>query len=378
MTYKLNVSDRNYQEWCVYDSLTLKKTKIPIDPAREKLFNQDIFSLNGKNECSILHSMTRQMKSIQGVLVLENNKTYGKWKRDKFLYRCIPDDRRLPIFLIPYKIKLLFEKKQVNKYITFTFKQWDSKHPYGTIFQIIGDVDNLCNFYEYQLYCKSLYASIQQFNKAAMKSLRAKSGIQSIIETYKLEDRSDKNIYSIDPSKSGDLDDAWGYSEIDNNIVLSIYIANVSLWLDSMNLWGSFSKRIATIYLPDRKRPMLPTVLSDALCSLQEDQVRFAFTLDVIFDKDTYKIKETKYCNSQICVKKNFRYDSDELKQNPDYIHLFKIVQTLNEHHKYTRTIKDSHDVIAYMMILMNYISGKKLLEYKNIEKFRKSMIQRL
>ena len=35
-------------------------------------------------------------------------------------------------------------------------------------------------------------------------------------------------------------------------------------------LWRSFTKRVSTIYLPDKKRPMLPTILSDCLCSLQE------------------------------------------------------------------------------------------------------------
>ena len=141
MTYKFQTSDRNYQEWSVIDTLSMKKIECSVDPVREKLFNQDIFSLNDK--CTILHSMTRQMKCIQGILMVEKNQSYGKWKKHKFLYKCIPDDRRLPIFLIPYKVKLTFGKKNVNKYITFTYKNWEKKHPYGTILQIIGNVNNL-------------------------------------------------------------------------------------------------------------------------------------------------------------------------------------------------------------------------------------------
>ena len=117
MPLKFQTSDRHYQEWSIVDTLTMQKTECSVDPIREKLFNQDIFSLNEK--CTILHSMVRQMKCIQGVLVLENNKTYGKWKRDKFIYQCIPDDRRLPVFLIPYKVKLSFGKKVLNKYNKF-------------------------------------------------------------------------------------------------------------------------------------------------------------------------------------------------------------------------------------------------------------------
>ena len=64
-------------------------------------------------------------------------------------------------------------------------------------------------------------------------------------------------------------------------IELEQYISNVVFWMEILDLWESFDDRIATIYLPDRKRPMLPTILSDALCSLQENRIRFAFTLDI-------------------------------------------------------------------------------------------------
>ena len=70
-----------------------------------------------------------------------------------------------------------------------------------------------------------------------------------------------------------------------------------------MGLWDSFSDRISTIYLPDRKRPMLPTVLSDALCSLQEGRWRFALALNIYIDEDG-KIYDTEYTNTCIKVKK--------------------------------------------------------------------------
>ena len=54
--------------------------------------------------------------------------------------------------------------------------------------------------------------------------------------------------------------------------------------------------RISTIYLPDKKRPMLPTILSDCLCSLQANKNRIAFVLDIKLEQinpDTdYTIKD--------------------------------------------------------------------------------------
>ena len=35
--------------------------------------------------------------------------------------------------------------------------------------------------------------------------------------------------------------------------ILRIYISNVSIWLDYLNLWNIFSDRVSTIYFPDKK-----------------------------------------------------------------------------------------------------------------------------
>ena len=371
MSYKIHVLDRKYSKWELYNSSTLDLEKKEIEPVENKLFNHDVFSIKD-GKISIDHSVIRNVPSIQGVLVLEGCRTYGRHSRDKFYYRCIPDDRRLPEFLVPYKLKIGFSKTNVNKYILFKYKNWDNKHPIGTIIQVIGPVSDLSCFYEYQLYCKSLYASIQQFNAAAMKSLRHKSSnsyIDTIQKKYKLENRQDWDVYSIDPEGSRDFDDAFSIKKMGDEILLSIYISNVCLWMDVMDLWGSFSKRIATIYLPDRKRPMLPTILSDALCSLLEKNIRFAFTLDCRI-KDGIIIN-CDFKNTSVVLKKNHIYDSNALNKNKDYKLLFDVVTKMNtiENQEYIskgkcesgRKIKDSHDIIAYIMVLMNYTAGKKL-----------------
>ena len=76
---------------------------------------------------------------------------------------------------MPYKIKLGFNKNIKNKYVVFEFRNWNDKHPLGSLTQTLGDVDSLEYFYEYQLYCKSLYASIQNINKILMMLLILRS-----------------------------------------------------------------------------------------------------------------------------------------------------------------------------------------------------------
>ena len=169
------------------------------------------------------------------------------------------------------------------------FRHWDNKHPSGYIDQNLGEINNLSSFYQYQLYCRSLNASIQNFTKNARKELKKRPEdklVAEIICRYSVADRRDRDIITIDPLGSKDFDDAIGMLQNDNGCIVSIYIANVPLWLDFLGLWKSFSNRIATIYLPDRRLPMLPAILSDVLCSLQENCSRFALALDIHINED--------------------------------------------------------------------------------------------
>jgi len=367
--YKINVSDREYRDYVILDCKSLKKVDVTINAPSHKLFTEDIFTINNDDSVTIEQSSIRSMSTIPAVLVLEGNKMFGKYK-NRFLYKCLPDDRRLPVFLVPYKIKNKFNKKLTNKYITFEFREWKNKHPFGVITQTLGDISDLPSFYEYQLYCKSLnYKSQQNFNKQTRRRLKTKSEeefVDQIIRTYTLQDRRiTHDIISIDPVGSKDFDDAFSIEEVGGNYILSIYISNVSIWMDTLDLWESFSNRISTIYLPDKKRPMLPTILSDALCSLQEDRSRFAFTLDITIDSNTYEIVESTFLNTVIKVRKNLRYDSPEQENDKTYLKALSIIKILNRKFKYSDSIITSHEFIAYIMILMNYISAKELKKRK-------------
>ena len=371
--YKFSCEDRQYQNYKFINAKILsgEGIDIDIDPIKNKLFNQDIFEINEDGETvNILHSTIRSSENIPGVIILKNNKTYGK-KKDRHYYKCIPDDKRLPVFLIPYKIKHGFSKNIVNKYVVFKCVNWDNKHPHGVLVNTLGDVNMINHFYEYQLYCKSLYASIQNFNKAAMDACKKRTEeeyIEMIKDKYNIEDRTKDIVFSVDPLTSKDFDDAFSQKyDIDNDVyVLSVYISNVPLWMEAMNLWQSFSDRIATIYLPDRKRPMLPTILSDNICSLIEKRPRFAFTMDLIIHYTTFEILNVEFKNCLINVNKNLRYDTKEQSEYKPYKSMKIITRALNQKYKYMDKIATSHDVVAYLMVLMNNYCAKEMIKHKD------------
>jgi len=380
---KILIKDSKYSGWTFVDADTnddITSPNIPpnFHPLNNKFFTKDIFSVNEENqEITLLHSPVRNNQVLAGILVLENNKTYGRTSNKKhLLYKCIPDDTHLPHFLIPYDIKIGFSKKQINKYVIFQFKDWLSQHPTGTLVETIGNVDTVENFYQYQLYCKNLHFSLKKITDTARETLKQKPSYDEFVfqifenPDYNIKDRRSETIFTIDPQSSTDFDDAFSIKlTADGNFQISVYIANVFFWLETLNLWTSFSKRVSTIYLPDHRRPMLPTILSDTLCSLQENQLRFAFAMDIIVDPSGNIIKPPTFENVLIKVSKNYVYEDPKLIfKNNHYKDLLRTLQTMD------KNIHTSHDVVAFLMILINTQTAN-ILETNQCGIFRSSTI---
>ena len=342
--------DRNYSE-----NITISSRV--INPLNERLLIGDTI-----DEGSILYtSKYRTISSIPGILVY-NGQSFGRHK-DKMLYKCIPNDKKLPIFLIPYSDKKSnFNKVKLNKYILFKFVEWKDKHPLAMITNTLGDVNNKYVYYDYQLYCKNVHYSIQKLTKFTNKEM-LKYKKKGIFED-EIESRNNVEIITIDPEGSIDFDDALSIQDIKNGKIISIYISNVVITLDKLNLWNELTDRVSTIYLPHEKKPMLPPLLSDNICSLLENQLRPVVAMD-IHVSDNGEINEINYSNCFIKVKKNYVYEENKILINSTYKYLLDFAVKINRNKNYFSNIEDSHDVVAFYMILMNHEVGKKLASYK-------------
>jgi exoribonuclease R len=372
MNIKIIIKDRNYTDWYfvnIDDNKEISKDTYHIlsklNPLEHKLFSRDIIKIVENETFNIVHSYIKSSNTFAGVLVLEGNKTYGRTSNKKrLLYKCIPDDKHLPVFLIPYEVKIGFLKLQKNKYVVFKFDNWNGKHPYGILSETLGDIDSLEVFYEYQLYCKSLHISINDFTNKTKKNLNEKNNDEYINQIFKnsnynIEDRREQYIFTIDPNNSSDFDDGFSIQSIQLNNKqywkVTIYIANVFFWLETLDLWNSFSKRVSTIYLPDKRRPMLPTILSDMLCSLEQKQKRFALAMDFYIDElgQLHDEIPIQYRNVLICVSKNYVYEDYSMINNDKYYkNLFDITMKMDG------SIRNSHDLVSHWMIFMNKHAG--------------------
>lgn len=232
-----------------------------------------------------------------------------------------------------------------------------------TLSRTIGPVTVLENFYEYQLCCRSLDISLKPFEKAVHDRLRAlppaTSPAEHVLARHAhdaFEDRAPRTfpgVLTIDGADTTDRDDALGITtDARGRTVVSVYIADVAAWVDALDLWGAFTGRVATVYLPHQRRGMLPRKLAE-LCSLDVGDRRFATVMDVTYennaraDTDRRYVAHVSFGRCVFRVAENEVYGSPSLRQNATYAALCGVVGADPQ-------TADSHDIVAHFMTLMN------------------------
>ena len=311
------------------------------------------------SDYTIVEKSPYRTKLIAGVLMLD--KMFGRYK-NKLLYRCIPYNKNLPIFLIPYEEKTSFSKKKTHKYVVFTYVNWENKHPIGVLARTIGNVDDLSCLYDYLLNGLELHISNTKFTNFFVKSFKQHSmvqHIQQIRDSYLIQDRRNWTVYTIDGSTTEDYDDGFGYREFsDGRVCVSIYISNVVIWMEQLKLWEVYGGKTTTIYLPDKSINMLPSKLTNEICALKEQQLSVAFAMDIIVDKNG--VIEHEYHNVVVSVNKNFVYEEQSLLHNKMYKDTIRLLKRINI------KVTNSRNLIEHLMIYFNSTCGNTMATYNN------------
>lgn len=368
-SFTVQIHSRNYETWSITQSDDYAPSNPNYHPLHHKHFHEDIID---STTLTTISSPFREQPYIPGILVLENNKSYGRTENKKrLLYKCIPHKKNYPAFLVPYEPTLGFSKHILNHYVIFKYTQWNDKHPRGELVETFGAIDDYQAFEKYQIHCKQITSSIQPLNqhiKMKFKEIAENQYIENILNAHpEIQDRTSEYVFSIDNDTTTDYDDAISITQTPDTTRISVYIANVAFWLDTLDAWHIQEYRTSTIYLPDKKHSMLPTQLSEHVCSLVEKTKRLAITIDYIYDNSNTLV-DVQYSTSIITVKKNFHYDSPKLSKNPQYQHLFEFTNKISS----TTPMTDSHELVAYWMVRMNETSAK-LLHANQCGIFRKT-----
>ena len=317
---------------------------VEVEGEKEDIFIPSNFvnkALNGDTVRVKIYKPKEGDKRAEGKVdkVLERaiSTVVGIFQKSKNFGFVIPDDKKLgtDIFIPKNKCKKAKNNdKVIVKIIRYPEK---SKNAEGEIIEVLGNVDQagidmLSVIKEYNLPEEFPSFVIHEANEIPQK-----------IDGKNIQNRRDLRssiIFTIDGEDAKDLDDAVCVSKTeDGNYLLDVHIADVSFYVkENSKIDKEAIRRGTSVYMFDRVIPMLPTRLSNGICSLNAGEDRFALSCSMEIDKKGNVIDSDVY-KSIINVTERMSYtdvneiitSSDEiaLKRYNKYISNFKLMEEL-------------------------------------------------
>jgi|CXWL01.1.fsa_nt_gi ribonuclease R len=123
-------------------------------------------------------------------------------------------------------------------------------------------------------------------------------------------DLREMTIITIDPADAKDFDDAISLRRDERGMwELGVHIADVAHFVpEGGPLDQEARERANSVYLPDMVIPMLPEVLSNGVCSLQEGEPRLTKSVFITFDQHGV-VRKAAFANSVIQSTKRLAYE---------------------------------------------------------------------
>ena len=144
------------------------------------------------------------------------------------------------------------------------------------------------------------------------------------------------DIITIDGSDAKDLDDAVYVEKTEDGYKLFVSIADVSYYVrENTELDTEALKRGNSIYLVDRVIPMLPRKLSNNLCSLNPNEDKLTFTVEMDLDKKG-KVVRNDFYKSVIKSKYRMTYENvntilEKNEESEEYRNLYDKYRKIDE-----------------------------------------------
>ena len=155
--------------------------------------------------------------------------------------------------------------------------------------RVLGSIENASLDIEAVMLEKDICNEFDQdvIDYVNMKFDITEEGHRDVVVTDDREDMQDLLTITIDPVTSKDFDDAISLVKSDEGYDLYVHIADVAHYVEQDSIVDNAAKgRLTSVYFPGTCVPMLPSLLSDDLCSLVPHKKRYACSLKIKIDQD--------------------------------------------------------------------------------------------
>ena len=325
---------------------------VPDDPNRDDLFiphralrgafHKDVVLAFAKNaamgdEGEVLTILQRGYKEIVGTFRRE--RTGGTLHPD---YRKFSTD----IFIPSDRCKGAADGVKAVARI----RSYEGRMPVGEITEILGESGDF--FVEERALIRA-HNLKEDFPPEVLEAAERQAERSPLDDLTGRIDLRDDLIITIDGEDTRDIDDAISIRREGGKFYLGVHIADVTHYVR----WHSpidneaFS-RGTSVYFPDRVLPMLPTALSNQICSLNEGVPRLTLSCFMTIDMNG-KVLERRVVPSVICSRHRMTYKAvtaiaqGDAEMRAEYPDLVEFVQTAVELTKILKRARESKGGVA-------------------------------
>jgi ribonuclease R len=329
-------------------------------------------ALNGDTvEVEVLPHEVYGRKQAKVTRIIERKKMefVGALEEDKEGYFLVPDDRRMYRDIYIPKDKANGGKQGDKVQAKIVEWQDPSKSPKGEVLQVIGKEGEHNTEMQAIVIDKGFDIGFPPEVEKEAEAWKDKYAKEDHLKGRK--DMRDRITFTIDPADAKDFDDALSIKTLENgDMEIGIHIADVSHFVvPGTALDQEALKRATSIYLVDRTIPMLPEVLSNDLCSLNEGVPKYAFSAVFIMDKNA-KVKEEWFGKTLIESNKRFIYeDAQKILDDKEGLFADELL-TLNSLAYKLREEKFKNGAIEFETEEVRFVlddAGKPIKVYKKV-----------
>jgi len=213
------------------------------------------------------------------------NRFVGSLERSDETWFVLPDGSRMTTPIVVRDISAANPPAGTKVVVEIVQYPKPGELPVGVIVETLGEKGALA---VETLSVIRAFGLADEFSPAALADARAAVDAFDPAAADGRENLSQLTVVTIDPPDARDFDDAISLTrDKQGRAVLGVHIADVSHFVhEGGDLDTEAKQRSTSTYFPRRVIPMLPEILSNGVCSLQQGQPRFCKSAFITYGED--------------------------------------------------------------------------------------------